>query len=31
MEVSTRLEDVAKDIFSQHGWRRNLRIESSES
>jgi hypothetical protein len=29
MEVSTRLEDVAKDIFSQHGWRRNLRIESS--
>jgi hypothetical protein len=28
MEVSTRLEDVAKDIFSQHGWRRNLRIES---
>jgi hypothetical protein len=29
MEVSTRLEDVAKDIFSQHGWRRNLRIEPS--
>jgi hypothetical protein len=25
------LEDVAKDIFSQHGWRRNLRIESSVS
>jgi hypothetical protein len=29
MEVSSRLEDVVKDIFSQHGRRRNLRIEPS--
>lgn len=26
MEVSTRLEDTASDIFIQHGWQHNLRI-----
>jgi hypothetical protein len=25
-EVCTRLEDTARDIFSQHGWRCDLRI-----
>ena len=27
MEVSTRLEDTAKDFITQHGWRHNLRID----
>jgi hypothetical protein len=26
MEVSTRLEDTARDMFIQYGWQRNLRI-----
>ena len=26
-EVSTRLEDTAKDFITQHGWRHNLRID----
>jgi hypothetical protein len=27
MEVSSRLEDTARDIFSQHGWQRDLRLD----
>jgi hypothetical protein len=26
MEVSTRLDDMARDIFIQYGWQRNLVI-----
>jgi hypothetical protein len=26
MEVCTRLKDAPKDVFLQHGWRRNLQI-----
>ena len=26
LEVSTRLEDTARDFLSQHGWQHNLRI-----
>jgi hypothetical protein len=31
MEVCTRLEATARDIFSLHGWQHNLRIEPPPS
>jgi hypothetical protein len=30
MEVSTRLENTAKEFISQHGWQHNRRIEANE-
>jgi hypothetical protein len=29
MEVSTRLENMAKDFITQHGWQHSRRIEAN--